>query len=336
MAKKKFRIVPQYIKNVTKSAVYAAQDIVQDTMPSFMEFTQNNTDTAKAVVNDIRNFRSVIKRTSQVWNSSSYSTELKNMKKNFFEDLKTGEIYNKKRDQQAALKASGFDEVFDMSDFNFDALEEDAASNESDLSSGDVLTAKAQLSTTGAVKEQTYSTISAMEQTAKSVSSSMMQSSDYIVKNQTAINNYQMLVNSKMFGEINNVLNDIGNNVRGIYEYTQNITTYFNATTKMNEDINNRMNELVALNKELTEMQRNMYADYNRKDDVNYESSNAFVNRGFNLADYAKQVKKNIKNVYDNSMIGSSMGMFGEDTNPLSALTGSPAKFLAKGVVNKM
>lgn len=84
MAKKKFRIVPQYIKNVTKSAVYAAQDIVQDTMPSFMEFTQNNTDTAKAVVNDIRNFRSVIKRTSQAWNSSSYSTELKNMKKNFF------------------------------------------------------------------------------------------------------------------------------------------------------------------------------------------------------------------------------------------------------------
>lgn len=340
MAGKKLKIVPQYIRNVSKSTMYAASDVVSNIMPSVADFTQSNSDIFKAVTNDIRNFRSIAKQAKRQWDASDTAKSVTSIVDNLKEDIKTGNWYNKKREQQAILKATGFDDVFDMSDFNFDDFDigdDGLGDSGSDVSEVDKLQVKASAATASAVQQNTMATMDVVSSVGRKLAGSVASSSEYIVQNQSAINSMNTINNTKMFNQINGVLNDMAMNVRGLFQYTGNITTYFNATSKMHEDMVNRLNEISALNKELTEMQRNLYAEYNKPTNQQTDK-NPFLSSGsFNIADYFKTVMSRGKEMWETSMFGSSMNMMGGgEGNFLDTLAGSPAKFLATAIGNRL
>ena len=340
MSKDKLKIVPQYIKNVTKSSMYTASDIVKSIMPSTENFVSSNSDLLKSVSTDIRNLRTIVKQTNTQWNNSETGKTIQNIKKNFFEDLKTGKWYNKQRDDKAALDATGFGDLFDFDDFGFDDSFDDAGFSDDDmpaLSTADKVQAQASLVTANAVNLNTQSTLASLEATGKIVSKSMMDSADYIVANQTSINSMNMVNHYKMFNEVNAVLGDMAMNLRGLFQYTSNITTYFNASAKMYEDMNNKLSEMTALSKEYTEMQRNLYKEYNASNESKYkDDNNSFISNGLDIKEYLINIKKRAKKEYQNSTIGSTMTMFGEDTNLLKTLEGSPAKYVLGAIGNKL
>lgn len=333
MAHEKLKIVPQYIKNVSKSTMYASGDVISEIMPGIGNFVSTNSDIMKSISNDLRNIKSIVKQTKNSFDNSDAGKSIRNIKNNFLSDLKTGKLYNKERQNMANLEASGFADVFDMSDFNFD---DTTSNNNINTSNINKINATIANSTNSSIKAGAIGTMNAIEANAKAVGSSMMESASMIVENQTAINSTNMVLNQKMFGEINSTLNSIEQSTRGIFMNIQNMNTFYNESMKMYEIMSNSLREISALNKELTEMQRNLYAEYNKSNNKFSEDKNSFIMNGFDIKDYLTSVNKRIKNEYKGSSVGSMTSMFGEDTNLLKILEGSPAKFLINMMTNKI
>lgn len=339
MAKNALKIVPQYIKNITKSTMYATKDVVSDIMPSTKNFISNNADISKAIVNDLRNLKSISKQAKSAWDNSVYSKGVKDIGKNLVEDLKTGNIYNVKREQEAMMKASGFSDIFDMSDFDFGDMDADLDSDTASSISPEDRQTKASLSTTSAVYNSTAATIGAIGDMSNNVTNSVLAGTKMQIESDTSINTTNLMYHTKMFNEVNSVLNDVATNVRGLFEYTSQMTEYFNASMKMSENISNSLKEMAALNKELTEMQRNMYQEYNAKP-YRKENENTFVNSNgdFDLQAYLKTVIKRGKKQWDESYINSMGGMMDENLGAvgglLQAFAGSPLKGVAKGIAS--
>ena len=76
------KVVPQYIKNVTNSAKFVAKDLLQSLVPNTYDFTSSNSDIFKAVSSDIRNHKTLIKRTKSLINSADITKDIKEIKKN--------------------------------------------------------------------------------------------------------------------------------------------------------------------------------------------------------------------------------------------------------------
>src|SRR5574344_1439604 len=339
--KSKLQIVPQYIKNVTRSVKYASSEIIGEIMPNTANFAQTNTEVFKTLTTDIRNYKSIIKRTQQQISSSSYTDSAKKLIKNFAEDVKSGNYYNKARESKAILSATGWDSVLDTSDFNFDfddvADNADFENTDSPLTDGEKVQTQTQLLTANAIQQGAASTLHVIKESTSMSVDATIQSSKYIAENQNAINTTNMVFQQKMFNELNSGVLDIATNIRGIFDFTNNIGQYFNDTAKLTETMTNKMVELEALNREFTEMQRNMYKEYTGETNKEApKNKNAFISGGLDIKAYADSVIEKAKNEFKNSQAGSMLSAMGDDTNFVEALSGSPAKFIAKAIGGKL
>lgn len=332
---KGLKSIPNYVKNLSKSALYAGGDFIGDVMPATKSFVDTNSSVFKAISNDMRNFKSVTKRIGrQVAQSDMYSS-IQKYKTNALEDLKSGKLYNMERKTATDIEASGFGDMFDMSDFDIDFEDnnDDPLGLDAELTRGDLLTVEA-------VSKSTNSIVGITSNVGSVIAETSIKSAEMITSSQQSIYTMNTINNYKMFGEINNVLNDMSNNIRGLFQYTGNTTEYYNATLKMNEEMNNKLNEMAAYNKELIEMQRNLYKEYDKNKNPEYKENKMDAmfdgTGGLNIQGYLEQVGKNMKDAWSMSMFGSSMNMFGEGSNPLLSLLGSPLEFIPKKAIGTM
>ena len=87
----------KYISNVGKSMGYATVDVLKEMNPSITSFADTNADIAKTAYNSIRHINRTTKNIYSKVSASKYGELAKNLKKNIFEDIKSGRIYNKER-----------------------------------------------------------------------------------------------------------------------------------------------------------------------------------------------------------------------------------------------
>lgn len=324
MAKEGLKKVPNYLKNVTKSTAYAAMDVFKELTPSFTETMSTNADLVMDISNDIRNYKNSIKSTKQKLESSDIGQATKAYKKNLMDDLKTGKLYNKERDAEYVMKASGFDKIFSMDDMDFDDLDFDS----DDTGVNKAITVNS-LASTKANVETMYGV-------ANSLGSIAINNTDYIVENQKNLNTMNMMTNYKFFDEINTRLADISSNVKGLLDYANgNVTAYFDKTLKYYDETVTQTNKIIALNQEYTELFRNMYGKKDTNSSTEKDYHGDILNSGFNAKEYAKYVAHNFKQTYQTNF-GGMMNIMGEDSNPFLALAGSPLKFLPKMIAKKV
>ena len=342
--KEKLKIVPQYIKNVSKSSAYATQSIIQDIMPETSEFISTNSEIFRSVITDMRNFKSIVRQTKKNYDSSEANKAIRDIKKNFMEDLKTGNWFNKQRSDDAMFENSGFsDFVFDESDFDVELDDSGTNSTNAPISNADKVQIKTSMATTNAVMQNTNATLSSIEAGSKMVASSMMSSAEMITENQNSINSVNMVNTYKMYDQVSNILNEMNTNVRGLFQYTGNLTKYFNDSAEQYRSMVKRLDEIQAYNREFTEMQRNLYSNYKRDlESSNDRNKNGFISGGvMDFTEYFKEIKQRVKSVYDESMIGSMAGMMSNEKDKtgllsmIKSVSGSPLSFLSKGIVNK-
>ena len=320
------RSIPQYIKNVSRSAMYAGGDVFQEIMPSTTSFVSSNSEIFKSISNDVRNLKSITKKVSSKLSDSETLKTGKTYIKNLKEDLATGNFVNKSRDNDYMLQASGFGDLFDdsMFDFSDDGLDSEP------ISKGDAATINAIESTTSAIIENNSAS-------SMAIANTNIKSAEMVAKNQQNIYAMQTVNSYKMFNEINSVMNDMATNIRGIFQHTSVSTEYYNSSMKMNEDTLNSLNEIKAFNKEYVEMQRSLYAEFNKKSAPNISGDkidDLFTGGGgLDIGTYINRVRENINKAWSSSLLGSSMGMLGEGSNPLLAFASSPLSFIAKGMV---
>ena len=114
---------PNYLKNILKSIVFTAADVVTSLLPNTKEFAEQNKDFVKQTFTSIRLPKMGARRRSQGFIASKIFEPINYVLGNLSQDLKTGDFYAAKRKEADEMKAMGMDDFGD--DFNFDFDEGD-------------------------------------------------------------------------------------------------------------------------------------------------------------------------------------------------------------------
>ena len=318
-------IVKEYIKNLAKSVGYAAVDTTKMQAPAFKDFLETNEELFSDVYHGIRDITGTIEKAQKiVMDSQIYKTGDLALH-NAWQDIKTGKIYNKERENAAEDAAvdnmMGSDLDFGGTEFNEETGEyEPKKSKKEDIPAGD----KADVAAVdSSMKASTIATGTAIANTGK-----------YIATTNKAIANMQLAAQGKMlnlmssgFGSITTGFQALHSTVsEGLKVQTDNQKTYFETTTKLLQEQN-------AMMKEMLEMQRGVYKKEAKKEKEgkgNTYEDVVTASGAPNLKAYGKAIWTNFKDVID-EQTGGIGSMLNEDM--LKALAANPLGGIAEFVV---
>lgn len=318
-------IVKEYIKNLAKSVGYAAVDTTKMQAPAFKDFLETNEELFSDVYHGLRDITGTIEKAQKiVMNSQIYRTGDLAIH-NAWEDIKTGKIYNKERENAAEDAAvdnmMGSDLDFGGTEFNEETGEyEPKKTKKEDIPAGD----KAVISAVdSSMKASTIATGTAIASTGK-----------YIATTNKAIANMQLAASSRMvnlmssgFGAITSGFQSLHSTIsEGLKVQTDNQKTYFETTTKLIQEQN-------AMMKEMLEMQRGIYKKEAKKEKEGKGNTyeDVVTASGIpNLKAYGNAIWTNFKDIID-EQTGGMGSMLNEDM--LKALAANPLGGIAEFVV---
>lgn len=310
--------VAKYITNVGKSIKLASIDYIQDAAPNTAEFLETNNELFKEIYSATKNYKQTIKTTQRVIKQSKVYDALMEGKKALFEDLKSGNWYNKEREEAFGFKAldmefDDMDSGFDESLFSFDDDDtSDAAKSSRIIDASITASAKAQASIT-------------------------VKSADYIAETVRTSNNLLFAQNERLMAQMTSGMGSIHAAVGDVSRFMEGpMMTHFQNTKTYQEKSLEHFANLEAMMKEMLEMKRNLYKveQEERKDS---QFADVFDYDGIpDLKNYGKTVWKNIR-----SYLGPEADMlfgdtFGKDSNPLLLMMASPLKSLSELVVKSI
>lgn len=310
--------VSNYVKNVGKSLGYAAVDAVKNHAPGISEFVEDsdNTELLKTAYSSVKNIRETMKRVERNTKQSKIFDAIEYGLKNIKEDIKTGNFYNKAREDEAGVSEfMGDDMDFDI-DFSFDDDSISTSSNQENKSNSfDKAIGAAANAQALATKEGT---------------SLVVQSN--ILNTKVMIGEFSK-VNASI-GSVYGEISQVNSFLKGpMQTHLENSKLYFEQSTKLLQD-------QAMMLKELLEMQRNLYTKKSEEYKESALSKSMSYNGNINLRGYIGNVKNNIKNIADSyglSML-SMMSDMGEG-NALKTFTANPLgpllTMLVEGTMSK-
>lgn len=307
--------VAQYIKNVGKSVKLASIDYLSDAAPASSDFIETNQELFKEIYSATINYKTTIKRANRALKASKIYEAYDQGKKALFEDLKTGNFYNKEREE--ALGMRGLD--MDMDDMDFDPSMMDFSDNDSSDAA-----------------RQSRAFDRSIEASTKAQAAITAQSADLVATTIKAGNTASFVQNEKILTSLNTGMANIHAAVSGLGKYMegpmmshlQNTKVFQENSLKYQEQITKQLDEML-------EMQRNLYglnqqqvaANGNPLEEIiSYEGSP-------DLKVYAKQVYKNFKTILGPEVDMIFGDSFGKNANPLLTFVGSPLKVLPELLV---
>lgn len=313
------RNVATYISNLGKSVVYSTVDKVKKDMPAVAEYKETNQELFKDIYDNIYNFRSGMKRSYNIFKSSSIYEAADTYKTNLIRDIKNGTFYNKQSEDKINEKILGLDKGglgpdldsdLGLDDNDFDIGGWDDEDNDDDYES------------------------SSSGRNAAAISMAIAKTGEYVVENQRASNNVfyaQAIKSNRMttsslqainsnIGSMMNFSNDV------IKVHVENSKNYYEQTTKYMAE---QLNLIKDIHKKLVlDAQQGGKEEEKKKtkfDDL------VGANGAVDIAEYFKHVKKNVTNQL------STFDMFsGMDGNPLLAFAASPLKFIPNAIAKKI
>ena len=116
--------VKNYLKNVTKSIVYASADVAKkDLMPNVGDFVDSNKEFLATTYSVLKDPKTFTKKQVESFKNSKYYEAIDYGARNIFDDIKTGKFYNKEREDKDSLRFAGSsfnDDLDDLSEFGID------------------------------------------------------------------------------------------------------------------------------------------------------------------------------------------------------------------------
>ena len=317
--------VANYIKNVAKSVVYATDDTVKNLAPAIFDYKESNAELAKGVYGAIKDYRGTYQRAVEYLQSTKVYEAGTAAARNAFDDLLTGNFYNRERANKMDAAAFGMD-----LDFGDDAFAElDKALSDENISDGD------------------KATISTIESTAKAssstISKSVIEASKYNAEVSKMNTSILFSQNERLFGRLQAGIGTVNDSINNIFKFqTSSIQTHIDNSTKFYDVITKNTQEQTAILKEMLEMQRQEYQakqkfeqDRNKRKKKQTFSDIVNASGAVNFSDYFGNIGTNFKNWFDEQG-GSFLNMnFGDgDTNPLMALASAPLQFIPMALID--
>ena len=321
--------IKNYLKNVSKSVVYSTADIYGEELAQNMgEFATVNKEFLVATYSAIKNPPAALKKAVTSIQESKVYQALDYGVKNVFEDLRTGNFYNKEREDRDSLRLAGMDTDMSLSDYGIDDDWEEQYKNsskkEKNITDGDIEIVNAIEDSNAAVAGATVNAVVSVGNAS--------------IKNSRANVGLLYTQNERLISGIHNDITAVSMTMNAMHKLQsaalenldKNTSDYFTATLKLD-------NERNALLKELVEMQRVQYKSASDKEkeaqDAKKKKNNRWndVQSGgvIDLSAYTEVVKQNIKQ----QMSMFDMPQFSEDGNMLATFMASPLKEVMKGFV---
>lgn len=323
-----------WFRNVIKSVGYASADIIKETIPSTFEFVESNGRDGMDLYQQLREDgpKSITKMLAQGVEKNEYLRIAKDAVGNIKDDLKTGKIYNKEREERAVLgDDADFDFSFGDDDFSF-GDDEDMEDFESTTDSDGNVTN---------VKNVTVNNINANITKNNPMVKSLERQSEVMVGLTEATNKSNVALATTGFTLTSRIASDV---MTGISTVNDNLTALVNFN-------NDSMSKYVAASLQyyedsLTVLRQTLELNTPKapEEKLRGEEPDIFLgNGGLNIKNYAQRVKKNVKTTIESDlMLNSIYGMVSDtDTikmlaaNPLKAIPMAISKVVIPGVVRE-
>lgn len=315
-----------YIGNLGKSVAYSTVDKFSKMAPATTEFVKTNNELYKSVYENIRDYKTTYRRTSNFIKGSKVYEAGGVYLSALVDDISTGKLYNRERQSEMEAKAIGFNDggsgdddwgSFSMDDSDF-GLGDDSDNDFGSFTVGDELISES-------VKKSS-------EANANAVSMAIARTGEYIVENNKMQNNLMFSHSIQAFSNINSGINTVNENIGKMLEFSsQVLKTHVDNSTKFYDNATQQLQQQTAYLKQIVDAVVTKAEEKNDKEKITFEDIIGTEGTP-DLKKYFSVVKKNASN-----MLGAVPNMdFGGGGNPLLAFVAQPLKFIPDLIVSKM
>ena len=329
-----------YVSNVSKSIGYATFEKAKRMNPTIVSFDESNNQIFKTIYKDAINYKTTYKRGTIALKQSKFYEAADIGLKALKDDLKTGNLYNKKRVEEIERKATdaflnsgdfdisldGFDDFGDFGDFDdFDDTSTDSSSPSSSITEGDSF-----VSGTVAASSQAN---------AEAISDTLIRTAEY--SGNIAMKNTQLLYtqNIRAFGKIDSQFTALNENIGSIMKYMdENISPRLADTSRYFDETTKLLQDQTALLRQIAENTAPKIQEEEKKKSskINFDD---LIGAGgaVNFDQYAKAIQKNFKNYMNEKTMGMGglLNSFGDDTNILATFAANPYGLMMDALLDK-
>ena len=297
--------IKSYTVNLAKSLGYLTFDaLVKDT--SLHETVSENADVVKDLYQGIKDFakspKEALKSNEYM---QAYSPILKEGFKNLMDDIKSGTIYNKEREDSvwmsSAMGGDDYDSDFNFDDFgemSFDEVEESPVDSST-------MAAKAQSIATG-------QNIRAMDivgkTTAKAINTTTARSAQYIVQAQQASTAMIMKQQAKMFNQVSIGLAGVNQNLGALVSLGEPLTAHMQNSMKFYTETSQKLDKMTEL---LDNINKSLMPSQQSGSKTSYKGLDSYLTSGgaISLSGMKQMLGRNFKTYMDSSMFGMMLNM---------------------------
>lgn len=310
-----------YIKNVGKSIGYASVSVFKEKNPVFADFAETNGELVTDMYKSVKDLKKNIKRLPEKIMESEYGQFGKTYLENLMDDLKTGKLYNKEReDEYTSSAADSFSDGLDMDVFN------DFGDSDLDISSldDDIPSTNEMMDIVG-------------EKSSTAISTAVARSAEYIVQANAQSSKAMSKNINAIYGGIHTGMSAINQNISKILEFSnenmnlhfENSKTFYTEMTRMNQEQTQYLKEISETLKVMNEPPKTSEYKSAKYTDVISSEGN------LDLSNYGKLVKKNIMDNTGLGMIVDAVKM-AESAGGLKTFAASPLQFVVEGMVSSI
>ena len=313
--------VAEYIKNIGRSVKYATVQHLSEKSPAAASFVESNQDLYKEVFHGIRDYKTTIQRAKNLVKNSPVYKAGDMAFDNALEDIKSGNLYNKGREDSSFGSFDDFDMESGIDDgFGGDSSGADSAT---DFTTGDQMVVK--------------TVANSSKKNAYAVSNAVASSAEYIAGTSKAIANQQYIQATRTLNTLQTGFSSLSSGVDALHRFNTDVmSVHVENSKKFFETSTCLLQEQNAILKEMVTMQREKYKvaleeekekKANRIDDV-------FNANGIpDMKNYAKVIWGNTKNTL-NEQSGGMMSMLSEEN--LKMLASNPLGFIPQFLISSM
>ena len=271
------RHTTQYLSNVGKSVAYASIKAFKDMNPIITETIETNADLMRSTYTTLKNIKKktlMINRRKST-NTTGYIKGLAtDLKKNLMEDIKTGNFYNKQREEEVDFFG---DDDFGFEDIDAFEIKSSGPSKKSSISEIDMALDEAGAKITGAI------------------TNSSVRTAEYQVEATRESTNKMLAQQMAIFTQTHADMMVINGNVAGLVKFNnESMKTHIENSRLFYETQQKQMNEQTEILKQILELQKSIYVP-KRKNSGNRKMaiSEIFSSEGaVNIADYLKYIQQ--------------------------------------------
>lgn len=309
----------RYIKNVTKSFGYAVMDVSAELNPAIKAFGERNQDLGKALYESARDYKNTFKKAQKAISESDVYDFAVSYKRNLFDDLKSGNFYNKQRINADYEYLGGADEASLRDEFS-DMFDDDEWEDEDFVS--DMKRQKITMNTIESVGEKI----------ANASAEATIRSAEYQVAAQRESTKTLMKHNTALFQQTLAGMAAINSSLSQLASVPDVVTTHANNSSKYFETSNNLQKETNELLKQILESVKTPTANggYKKKNRIGFNDVIDYEGM-IDIKQYGKAIAQNINDQFGDILGATKFG----DKSVLKSFASSPLQPLMEMLVRK-